>query len=299
MIRSLHITNFYKKSASVFVLFMVLAAQCHALTELQFFQTDKRYDYRIALLSLAMEKTLNSHGPYVLVPFNETVTQKRGLHMLKKNKGVNVAFLASNRVREKEFLSVKIPMLRGVLGYRVFLIKNINEGKFSNIQSLQELKDTMVAGFGSQWADMAILTSNEIPVTGSVRYEALFGMLSKNRFDYFPRGINEAWLEIENKKDKYPSLMVEPTMALYYPYPVYFYVQKQNTSLAKRISDGLQLALQDGSFKQLFLKFHKALIDRAQLANRRFFVLDNPNLTSDTPHPDTSWWLPQDELYEL
>ena len=298
MKNSLHITYTYNLPVYLFILLMLLVAHSHASTELHFFQTDKRYDYRIALLSLAMEKTLKSHGPYALVPYNEAVTQQRGLHILKKNKGVNIAFLASNSDREKNFLSVKIPILRGILGYRVFLIKDINEGKFSNIQSLQELKDTMVAGFGSQWADMAILTSNEIPVMGSVRYETLFGMLSKGRFDYFPRGINEAWLEIENKNDKYPRLIVEPTMALYYPYPVYFYVQKQNITLAQRITEGLETALQDGSFKRLFLKFHKALIDRAELSNRRFFVLDNPNLTPDTPHPDTSWWLPQGRLYQ-
>ena len=297
MIESRHITNAYKNSVGLFIVFLFLATQSHALTELQFFQTDKRYDYRIALLSLAMEKTLKSHGPYILVPFNEVVTQQRGLHILKKNKGVNIAFLASNRDREKDFLSIKIPILRGILGYRVFLIKDLNEGKFSNIQSLQELKDTMVAGFGSQWADMAILTSNQLPVIGSVKYETLFGMLSKGRFDYFPRGINEAWLEIENKQNNYPRLIVEPSMALYYPYPVYFHVQKQNTPLAQRITQGLEIALQDGSFKALFLKFHKALIDRAQLSNRRFFVLDNPNLPPDTPHPDTSWWLPKGRLY--
>ncbi len=276
---------------------MLLATQSLAATKLQFFQTDKRYDYRIALLSLAMEKTLESHGAYELVPFNEEVTQGRGLNMMKKNKNVNVAFLASNSERERDFQSVKIPILRGILGYRVFLIKDINESKFSNIKSLQELKKKAVAGFGSHWADMAILTSNEIPVIGSVRYETLFSMLSKERFDYFPRGINEAWLEIENKKDKYPRLIVEPSMALYYPYPVYFYVNKYNTSLAERITKGLKIALEDGSFKTLFLQYHKALIDHAQLQSRRFFVLDNPNLTPATPHPDTSWWLPKDGNY--
>jgi len=276
---------------------MALSVPASAITELQFFQTDERYDYRIALLSLAMEKTLDSHGAYVLQPLNEAITQKRGLIMMKKNKNVNVAFMASNSERERDFLSIKIPMLRGILGYRVFLIKDVDEGKFSNIQSLHKLKENMVAGFGSHWADMAILTSNQIPVIGSVKYETLFGMLSKGRFDYFPRGINEAWLELENKKRDYPRLVVENTMALYYPYPVYFYVEKNNVELADRIRKGLEIALVDGSFKALFLKHHQALIDRAQLSSRRFFVLNNPNLSADTPHPDTSWWLPKDRVF--
>jgi len=292
-----YMTIIIKRSKSLLLVLIFLALNANALTELKFFQTDHRYAYRIELLTLAMDKTLATDGPYSLMPLNQSVTQLRGLHMLNKNREINVAFLSTNQAREEKYLSVKIPMLRGILGYRVFLIKDLSIGKFSKMTTLAELNGDMVAGFGSHWADMKILTSNDIPVIGSVKYETLFAMLANERFDYFPRGINEAWVEIEKQKKQFPRLLVEKSMAFYYPYPVYFYVQKQNTQLASRIERGLMKAMGDGSFKALFLRHHQDIIDIANLPNRKIFVLDNPNLTQQTPEPDTSWWLPKSKLH--
>jgi len=116
-------------------------------------------------------------------------------------------------------------------------------------------------------------------------------MLSVKRFDYFPRGINEAWNEISEKKEKYPNLAVDPYIALYYPYPVYFFVNKNNLKLADRVERGLTIALEDGTFKALFLKYHSKIIQQADLNNRKIFILKNPTLAEGTPEPDTSWWL--------
>lgn len=156
---------------------------------------------------------------------------------------------------------------------------------------MSQLKEQYKAGFGSQWADMEILRINQIPVIGTVKYSNLFRMLSAKRFDYFPRGINEIWQEVSTMKDSYPNLAVEPKLALYYPYPVYFFVNKANEKLANRLERGLKIAIADGTFKALFLKYHQAMIKQASLQDRRLFTLENPTLAKDTLKPDTSWWL--------
>ncbi|MCP4350231.1 MAG: amino acid ABC transporter substrate-binding protein, partial [Desulfobacterales bacterium] len=92
----------------------------------------------------------------------------------------------------------------------------------------------------------------------------------------FPRGINEAWKEISEMGSKYPNLTVEPSIAIYYPYPVYFFVNKQNLKLADRIERGLKILMKDGSFEKLFLKYHDAVIGQADLKNRKMFELENP-----------------------
>jgi len=116
-------------------------------------------------------------------------------------------------------------------------------------------------------------------------------MLKLKRFDYFPRGINEAWNEIDKKGVNYPELMVEERTALYYPYPVYYFVNKENRELAARIEKGLKIALADGSFKDLFFESHSEIINKANLDDRIIFKLQNPTLPEGTPEPDTSWWL--------
>ena len=260
--------------------------------EIGYFQTDLRYNYRIALLKLALEKTSDEFGPFVLKPDEKEMTQARGLaYLQKRGKKIDVAFLPTSKERENLFLPVRIPMLRGILGYRVSLIRKDSLESFSKIETLDQLRTKFTAGFGTHWGDMKILEHNNLKIDATVRYENLFKKLDKKRFDYFPRGINEAWREIEKFGSKFPNLTVDPYIALYYPYPVYFFVNKANTKLAERIERGLTMALNDGSFKTLFLTHHQNILSRVDFKNRKLFTLENPTLPPDTPVPDTSWWL--------
>lgn len=281
-----------KKINLILIVLLLMSGSAFSETlKLKYFQSDSRYKYRIDLLKLAMEKTEKSDGPYLLEPVDDEMTQKRGLFFLETGDRVNIGFFPSSRRREETFLSVKIPVLRGLLGYRVFIVRKKNLAAFSKIDSLNTLRREFKAGFGSHWADMKILRINNIPVIESAQYENLFRMLSAKRFDYFPRGINEAWNEMAERKDRFPDLTVEPHLAFYYPCPVYYYVNKKDVKLADRIERGLNIATEDGTFKKLFLQYHQDVIEKADLKNRKLFILGNPTLADNTPEPDTGWWL--------
>ncbi len=193
-------------------------------TKIRYFQTDYRYEYRIKLLDLALTKTTKEFGGYQLVGVDKNLTQGRGSSQLQHGKGLDIAFFPTNREREQSFLPIRIPILQGILGYRVLLVHKSNQSGFSKIETLEQLKKRYMAGFGQHWADMAILESNNIPVIGVAKYELLFAMLDAKRFDYFPRGINEAWIEVEKYQNQYKNMTVAPNIALYYPYYVYFFV---------------------------------------------------------------------------
>jgi len=260
---------------------------------LRYFQTDFRHVYQVELLRLVMVNTFESDGPFRFKPIVGGMTLNRGLLLLEEGQKVNVGFLASSQKREARFLPVRIPTLRGILGYRVSLISRKRQAEFSKIGSLQQLKSKFTAGFGSQWADMEILIANKIPVIGVVKYDNLFKMLIRGRFDYFPRGISEAWKEVSDIKNTDSDLMVAPGFAFYYPYPVYYFVNKKNPELADRIERGLIISLKNGMFKKHFLDFYSTVIKQADLKNRKVFTLKNPTLPQGTPAPDTSWWLEQ------
>jgi len=261
-------------------------------SKIYYFQTDHRYEYRIKLLDLALSKTKKRWGEYSLVGDSLKMTQGRGSLLLEHNKGIDVAFFPTSVERENKLLAIKIPILQGVLGYRVLLINRDNSEAFSKVSSLEKLKKNYIAGFGEHWADMAILEANHIPVIGVPKYNLLFAMLNLKRFDYVPRGINEAWNEIDKFQSQFENIMVEPHIALYYPYYVYFFVSKSNQALADRIQTGLNLALTDGSFKALFLEYHQHLFEQAALGKRNLFTLENPTLPVIRGVPKLSWWLP-------
>jgi len=258
--------------------------------EIKYFQTHPRYEYRVKLLELALEKAVRPKVAYKLRSYGRPVTQARGMALLAGNE-VDVAFLATNQEREKKYLPIRIPILRGILGYRVFLIHEDSKEHFAGVTDFEELRRNFRAGFGSHWADYEILKANRINVVGVAAYENLFKMLMKKRFDFFPRGISEAWDEVKSKSTIYPALMVEENLALYYPFPIYFFVNKTNRQLADTIEKGLKIALEDGSFKEVFLKYHQAVIGRANFGNRRLFKLKNPTLPDSFSEIDTNWWL--------
>jgi len=291
---------------SVFWRFAILSATliqvCFAQaaeTQVRYFQTDYRYEYRIKLLDLALTKTVKEFGDYKLEGVSKDITQGRGSSLLQYGNALDIAFFPTNREREEKFLPIRIPILQGILGYRVLLVHKSNQNAFSKIETLEQLKNRYMAGFGEHWADMAILDSNNIPVMGVAKYELLFAMLNAKRFDYFPRGINEAWIEVEKYKYQYKDMVVAPNIAFYYPYYVYFFVSKNNLELAYRVEKGLRIALKDGSFKTLFLKYHQDLVDIATLNKRRIFLLNNPFLPNEKITPELSWWLPETGVNEL
>ena len=255
----------------------------------RYFQQDVRYAYRTALLQLLLEKT-KDQGACALSPQFTTVTQDRGLALLQEGR-IDVVSMPTTLQREQDLRAIRFDILRGLLGYRVLLIRKQQQDDFATVQSLAELRHFRM-GFGMHWADLSLLQYNGFQVVATPHYESLFAMLSRGRFDGFPRGLNEAWKEIDEQEAHFPDLMVEPTLAFHYPWPVYFFVHRDNRALAARLQLGLQRAQADGSLRQLFMQHHGKLLQQAQLSKRRLFLLSNPTLPPGTPKADTSWWLP-------
>jgi len=257
------------------------------VTEVVYYEKDARYFYEVELLNVALENTVDEYGPYLVRPHELDLPDDRALKMLELGE-LDIGFNSVTAERERRFLPIKVPLLRGLLGYRILLIRDILEPSFAKVETLDQLIE-FTAGFGSQWGDVPILRANKVKFKGFPRYETIFEMLDAGEVDYFPRGINEAWIEYDKFKDQYPNIMVEENLALYYPFLRYYFVTPGKTELAERIEKGLKIAEMDGTFKKLFLKYYEDDIKRADLENRTVFILDNPTMSDR--EIDTSWWL--------
>ncbi|MCG8613224.1 MAG: transporter substrate-binding domain-containing protein [Pseudomonadales bacterium] len=263
-----------------------------AQARLVYFQTDQRYAYRIKLLKEVMVATRADYGEYSLAPVSSPMTQARGVTLLGEGIVVSVAFLPTSPERENKLLPIRIPIMQGILGYRLLLSHAGIAAQIARVETVEQLAAGYIAGFGLQWSDLAILKANRLNVVGSSQYDALFAMLNAKRFDYFPRGINEAWGELKKYSNQYPGLRVVDDIALYYPYPVYFFVNNNNQALARRIEVGLQRLMQSGRFDELFQEHHRDLINESDLRHRRILKLSNPTLPINTPEIKTDWLTP-------
>jgi hypothetical protein len=262
-----------------------------AETTLHYFPSGTIYDYRWKLLQLALAHTASTSGPVKIAPYAEDVTQNRGVRLLQSGV-IDVIALGTNPDREQNMRAIKIDILRGVVGFRLLVIRANEQASIARMDD-QAVRKHLVFGLNSQWADLPIMRANGFSVVTSSNYENLFAMLAAGRFDAFPRGLNEAQLELDERGQKFPQLVIERSKALYFPYPIYFWVNKKNRALARRIERGLQMALTDGSFQRLFEKYHAHDIAAAQIEQRHIIMLENPLLPAETDRPDTGWWWPR------
>jgi hypothetical protein len=222
------------------------------------------------LLRLALEKT-RSEGPFEIVQIDQHLTSPRQATEIKNNGIINLMWDGSNKQRETELWPVRVPLLRELNDYRLFLIREEDAPKFAAIRTLAELR-TLKAGAGINWPSTDVLRANELPVITSIAYEYLFPMLRAKRFDYMPRGVYEA--ENEQRANARDRLAVEQTIFLHYHVPFYFFVSKENAALGRRVERGLRLALKDGSADKLFDSIPAFRSAQAEIDSRKRRVFE-------------------------
>lgn len=241
--------------------------------------------YAKGLLRLALSKVPGSYELNESIP---NTSEERMVSMLIDKK-LDVVWYATTNDLEERLQPIRICIYRGLLGYRVLMIKTGTQNKFDGIENLEDLKRVSL-GQGRFWADTNVLTANGLNVVKVLKYEGLFYMLDGGRFDAFPRGAHEPWSEMQ----RYPKLGldVEQNLLLSYTNPFYFFVNKSNTKLAADIERGLRIAIEDGSFNEYFLNDPtvKDVMAKANLKNRTLIRLENPGLPPKTPVDDKSLW---------
>lgn len=251
--------------------------------------------YQLELLKLALEASKQPGETIQVQQASHPQTQAREIAELRKGQQLDLLWTMTSRERESALRVIRIPLLKGLLGQRIFLIHRDRIKDFSHIQSLQQLQQ-LAAGQVSHWPDTEILLHNGLDVTTSANFSQLFNMLENGRFDYFPRGATEAWHELQAHADK--PLMIEPNLLLSYTAPMYFFVSPNNPQLAQRVETGLESMLADGSFDQHFYN-HPSIrfaLKNINLKQRRTFKLINPLLPAKTPVDVKRYWLDLDTL---
>ncbi|MBW8190135.1 diguanylate cyclase [Neiella marina] len=242
--------------------------------------------YIIGLLDLALEKS----GSGMVMQANPEVWQESRIIQHVERGEFDVYWGAASTDNEAKMRAIRIPLTKGLLGYRLFIVKPDQQHRFTDINTLSQLKQ-LSAGQGRFWGDTQVLQHAGIPTETAIKYQSLFHMLEGERFDYFPRAVHEPWAEVE----AYPelNLTVESHVLLTYPLAMYFYVNKQDDELAVALEAGLEQAISDGSFDAYFYG-HPMIRDslaKANIDKRTVIRIDNPYLPDTTPLERKELWL--------
>ncbi|MDK2125357.1 hypothetical protein [Parachitinimonas caeni] len=257
---------------------------------------DKRYEYYWDLMKEVLEATRPNWGDYKLEKHPMVMNAQRVTHELQQGGEPNILVRTTNRELESTLQPVRIPLDKGLTGYRVFLTMQQTLPKLASVDSLDSLKKFSI-GQEVRWADVEILKVAGFNVVTGEGYQGLFGMLGANRFDLFSRGVNEVVAEHEANKLKVPGLTIEPKLLLYYPLPRYYFVSKtaQGLQMAKRIEEGLRLLIKSGAFDKRYKAHKQHLLSGLSLSGRKVFRINNATLPPNTPLDEKALW---DDLQE-
>lgn len=235
---------------------------------------DARRAYPSAVLRLALE---HAGRPFVLQSSQVPATQQRALRMVERGDGLDVMWTVSTDERERTLRAVRVPIDRGLMGWRVLLVRRGDEASFAQVDTAAGLA-LRPGAQGHDWPDLAVLRHAGFDVHAGTDYEGLFAMLARGRIDYLPRSVLEVHDELARPANR--QLSIEPRLLVRYPSALYFFVNRRNATLAGALEQGLARASEDGCLDRLFHATYDDVLAPLRLTQRTVIELANPVWTA-------------------
>jgi len=248
-----------------------------------------RYMWRV--LEVALERTRDAYGDYRLEVVPPMPDRRQIRALAHRESPLTVGLFTADAEIEKKLIPVRIPVERGLLGYRVLLIRDADQARFAAMSSLDDLRSVRF-GLMPVWDDGPVMRAAGLTVVPGGSHDGLFPMLMAGRFDAFSRGVTEILPEYDRARRSFGGMAVERHLLLHYPLPVYFYFPDDEAGrrLAERARTGLEAMEADGILLKMFEEEYAPLIARLDLAHRQVIELDNPLLSGKDPLNDPRLW---------
>ncbi|MFN4115530.1 MAG: hypothetical protein ACK4F7_03400 [Inhella sp.] len=240
---------------------------------------------------LLLERALALSGRRVGVEASKHVmVQARAVQELAADgEQLDLAWMVTSREREALLRPIRIPLYRGLYGWRLLLVRRGEAARFSEVRNLAELARFRFLQ-GTNWPDTTVLRANGLHVDTAASFDSLFKMLHAGRADAFPRAVTEIAWEQAQQAERFET---ELGLALHYPSAEYFFVSRRNEALAELLERGMERLVTSGEHERLLLQLHGEAIRAARLRERRVIELSNPELPEATPlRRRELWWRP-------
>ena len=236
---------------------------------------DPHIDFILEILNTALREF---PGKYQPVPSAAAYPQTRSINEAVSPYGkIDLVWTMSTNEREAKLIPIRIPLDKGLLGWRIAFVNDKNKDILSQVKSLNDLKK-FDAGQVHDWPDTEILQNNMLNVVSSSTYEAMFKMLAANRFDYSPRAIFEIWGELASHSSM--PIFIDTHIVLHYPTAFYFFVSPRKPVFANDLKLGMERIITNGQFEKIFQKYQRDAIQKADIKHRTVIELRNPLLDS-------------------
>jgi len=256
---------------------------------------DISHQYYVGLLRLALQKAAKGRDTPRLVT-TVKVEQADSIQALAQQKLIDVFWVGTDHNKEQQLRAIKIPLERGLMGFRKFTIVRSMKSQLDQVHELADLKK-LRACVGTDWPDRAILEHAGLPILAVDHYEQLFAQLAAGACDYFPRGLHEGKAELSLRAAHYPQLVRYQDVMLHYPFAVYFFTSHDNEALAQWIEEGLEQLIRNGELLN-YMQQHpltRHVFPLSQYQAKSWITLENPIISdTNTMAMPRYWFLPVD-----
>lgn len=198
-------------------------------------------------------------------------------NVLENGCDVLVTVAGNRKFAGKPLIEIKQPLCNGLLGWRLCIVATDRVDEFENL-TLAQLKGKKL-GVPATWVDAELFRANGFNVLEQGNLDDMLGWVQDGSVDFITLGANEAHDILAQNRHYSDVLSIESTMAIYYPFPLVFYVNQQQEELAELLSQ--QLFEKKSQVAELFNHHYGDVIRQAALQKRRKLSLSNPLLSDD------------------
>lgn len=244
-------------------------------------KTTSRQTYEREILEAILTATEASYGAWTLkedkTDYPSAEDEARVFH-----KGFDIfgTVAGNQKLNNEQKILVPLPLMKGLLGHRVLIIRAEDKKKFAGITQSSQLR-ALKLGIPVTWADAELFRQNGYAVVEKGSFDELFERLLKKEFDYVSFGANEIAGVFAERAAASGKLMIDNSLLVYYPFPLVFYVSPQKPALAKRVTEGLKTISANGVLDKIFNRYYGQALAELNLNERTRITLENPILPAE------------------
>ncbi|MAE74453.1 MAG: hypothetical protein CL675_10185 [Bdellovibrionaceae bacterium] len=257
---------------------------------------DTRYHFFIELLDQVLKATRSSFGPYRIKRIYQDSQQKVAASL--ESGKLNVAILTNGKAEaDRQLMYVPYPLMMGLLGYRVLLIREADQDQFSKVTSIEGLKNFR-GGYNRRWADYSVLTTNGLKLVTRTKYELMLQLLQKGKADYLSRSILEVEAELKKHFQSEPKVKIDSHLLLHYNFANFFYVKAEDQLLYHRLTTGFEAIIASGKWLKLIEAHYGKGFRQMRFEDRQLIRLENPDM-KDHFVENLKFWVDHKRLQKL
>lgn len=256
------------------VLSLVMTATTSA-TEIRVWQDNVERPQTLDFIKLALLKTVGQSDSSMITA-TKVDGYQNAFDTLELGDELDVMVSAINSDFESRSLPIYIPLDRGLLGFRVCVVDSHRKAQYESLGSKQDFNSQNIkVGLGYGWPDYEIMQANHISVTGFGSSADIYAALKSQEIDCYSRSVGE----VLNEPLDEGEIEIETDVGLLYPLTDIIYVSQNKPKLHAQLLEGLEIAIEDGSFKALIDKHYGNSLSNVNFYFRNLIIMDNPTIT--------------------